>query len=165
MANLHNERFLPGRGTESRWKEGSDAVLSFQELLDRISVSGSGQIFLMEGPTGCGKSLMIRKLRERMPDRTVVFSSESIADYCDRKYIPWKPGHYAGDTPDGYDVVCIEDVDFIRNYHATVVSRLILELVREGRTVVVNGIDCCDRAPELFQNLQHRLHIFHFVEV
>lgn len=160
-----NERFLPRMGYESRWiEEESDTILSFQELQERISGS-SGQAFLMEGPTCCGKSLMIRRLRDQMPDRVVVFSSESIADYCDWKYIPWKPGEYAGSTPDGYDVVCIEDVDFLRSaYQQTEVSVLIRELTSAGTTVVLNGIDCSERVPGLFQNLQHCIHVFRFLK-
>lgn len=166
MEKRHNEHFLPGMGYESRWKEeGCDGVLSFPELLERISDSGSsGQVFLMEGPTGCGKSMMIRRLREQMPDQVVVFSSESIVDYCDRKYIPWKPGHYAGDIPEDYDIVCIEDVDFICGYQTTTVSKLILDLADAGKTVVLNGINCRERVPEILRNIRRLLHVFRFVE-
>lgn len=164
MEKHNNEHFLPGMGYESRWIEDeSNVILTFQELRDRISEI-SGWIILMEGPTGCGKSLLIRGLREKMPDQIAVFSSESIAEYCDWKYIPWKPNNYVGDAPDGYDVVCIEDIDLIRGHHVTSVSKLILDLVSEGKTVVVNGIDCCNRVPELFHNLRHLLHIFRFVQ-
>lgn len=74
MEKQRNEHFPPGIGYESRWIEaGYDVVLSFQELLEWISDSGSsGQVFLMDGPVGCGKSLMIRSLRERIPDRVGV---------------------------------------------------------------------------------------------
>lgn len=167
MEKHNNEHFLPGMGYESRWKEqGCDAVLCFPELLERISDSGSsGQVFLMEGPTGCGKSLMIRRLREQMPDQVVVFSSESIVDYCDWKYIPWKPCHYAGNTPEDFDIVCIEDVDLLRSTNQqTLVSVLIRELISASKTVILNGIDCCKRVPELLHNLQHCLHVFRFVE-
>lgn len=167
MEKHNNEHFLPGMGYESRWKEqGCDAVLSFPELLERISDSGGyGQVFLMEGPTCCGKTLMIRRLREQMPDQVVVFSSESIADYCDWKYIPWKPGHYASDVPEDYDIVCIEDVDLLRSTNQqTLVSVLIRELISASKTVILNGIDCCKRVPELLHNLQHCLHVFRFVE-
>ncbi|MDY5219476.1 MAG: ATP-binding protein [Eubacteriales bacterium] len=167
MEKYNNEHFLPGMGYESRWKEdGCDAVLSFPELLERISDSeNSGQVILMEGPTGCGKSLMIRRLREQMPDQVVVFSAESIVDYCDWKYIPWKPGHYAGEIPEGYDIVCIEDVDFLRSTNQqTLVSVLIRELISADKTVVLNGIDCTERSPELFQNLHHLLQVFRFAE-
>ena len=168
MKEREKEHFLPGRGSESRWKEeGCDTVtiLSFHELLERISDSGSsGQFYLMGGPSGCGKSLMIRRLWERMPDQIVVFSSESIVDYCDRKYLPWKPGHYVGNTPEGYDIVCIEDVDSIRSHQVTTVSRLILDLADAGKTVVLNGIDCYERVPEILRNIQHLLHVFRFVE-
>lgn len=165
MEKHNNEHYLPGMGYESRWIEDeSNVILTFQELRDRISEI-SGWIILMEGPTGCGKSLLIRGLREKMPDQIAVFSSESIVEYCDWKYITWKPGYYAGNTPEDFDIVCIEDVDFLRSTNQqTLVSVLVRELISADKTVILNGIECSKRVPELLHNLQHCLHVFRFVE-
>ena len=123
------------------------------ELRDIIENKKSG-IILIEGPSACGKTYLLRKLRDTSPRDIRVVSYETVVDTmtsnmrCHR----YDPGSIAENFSS--EVLCIEDVDFLQGKDQTLTELAFLaNRLSENNLVIFTGIKLRERIPMLFNFL------------
>lgn len=149
-------------GVKSRWIDiDSREAVSFSRLQEIILLS-HGQVVLMEGPTACGKSMAVRQLRERFPDRVIILTIEDIADSA-LDIITRRNENRLFEKIGNCDIVCFENIDMLKTSALRCeASYFFNRLSRENRAVVLNGIDCTNRVPEMLGQIKSPLRIFRF---
>jgi len=151
-------------GMQSHWKErGTDTVISFSEMQE-IIIANRGQVLLIEGPTGCGKSLLLRQLQHRETRKIAIVSSEVIVDYFIHVVIRKYKDPFEKIAND-HDIICIENIDMLRGKSTEIEAAFIIKrLIEKQKTVIINGIKCTQRTPHMLELLKDILRIFQFVE-
>lgn len=152
-------------GRKSRWRDvEQDCILSFREMQDRIA-HGAGEVLMIEGPTNSGKSLLLRRLQEKLPGRVAILPSTDLAD----NIVHWVPlktlSERILEKAGNCDILCFENVDLIRTDSAQVGAGVLLHcLAGPHRCIVLNGVDCRNRIPRLLDSIQCPVQLFQFVE-
>lgn len=122
------------------------------------------QIILMEGPTACGKSLVIRQLKERVPNRVAILTVEDIVDRFIDIIMHRDEGKFR--TKIGNcDIICFENIDMLRTSSTQEEAACLFdELAKLKKVIVLNGIECTKRTPIMLQRVKSQLQIFQFVQ-
>ena len=123
------------------------------ELREIIENRNSG-IILIEGPSACGKTYLLKKLRDTSPRQVRLVSYETISDTMtanmqDHRYDPQA-------LADSFssEVLCIEDIDFLRGKeHTQMEFAFLINNLSEHNLVILTGINLSARLPLLFSFL------------
>ena len=152
-------------GRKSRWRDVErDCILSFREMQERIA-NGAGGILMIEGPTNSGKSLLLRRLQEKLPGRVAILPSTDLSDSLDKWVTLETLGTRILQKAGNCDILCFENVDLIRTDSAQVGAAVLLHrLAAPHRCIVLNGVDCRNRIPRLLDNICRPVQLFQFVE-
>ena len=124
-----------------------------QELRDIIENRKSG-IILIEGPSACGKTYLLRKLRDTSSREIRVVSYETIVDSMteNMRQHRYDPNSLAENFSS--EVLCIEDVDFLQGKEHTLTELAFLaNRLSENNLVIFTGIKLRQRIPMLFNFL------------
>lgn len=164
-----NQPVLPVRPTiafrKGQWNEiGTGNTLSYTQLKHKL-ITSNNQVVLMEGPSRCGKTMMLKEIQESGERKVAFISAEHIVDHfiCTLT----KKGHDTfQDAIEGCDVICIENVDWSFRTQATQMETafLINELCKDA-LVVLNGIYCKDRNTILLEHIHQPLLKYQFLGV
>jgi len=121
-----------------------------QELRDIIENSQSG-IILIEGPSACGKTYLLRKLRDTSPREVRVVSYETVVDTMTANMSQHRYDPKALAESFSSEVLCIEDVDFLHGKEQTQTELAFLaNRLSENNLVIFTGINLRERIPMLF---------------
>ena len=123
------------------------------ELREIIENKKSGTI-LIEGPSACGKTYLLKKLRDTSPRQVRLLSYETVVDTMieNMKNHTYNPNAMA-DTFSS-DVLCIEDIDFLKGKdHTQMEVAFLVNNISENNLVIITGINLKSRVPSLFSFL------------
>ena len=127
--------------------------VSKQELRDIIENKKSG-IILIEGPSACGKTYLLKKLRDTSPREVRLVSYETIADTMTANMIGHRYDPKALVESFSSEVLCIEDVDFLKGKeHTQMEFAFLANSLSENNLVILTGIRLSSRVPFLFSFL------------
>lgn len=127
--------------------------VSKQELREIIENKKSG-IILIEGPSACGKTYLLRKLRDTSPREVRLVSYETIADTMTANMLGHSYDPKALADSFSSEVLCIEDVDFLRDKeHTQMEFAFLANSLSENNLVILTGINLRARLPFLFNFL------------
>lgn len=137
--------------TKRSWNKASSGdKLSPEELLQYM-LQKKGGIVLLDGYSGCGKTTILKKLREASSRPVYIFSYESVVDEILRAARAKETcERYLLDISENNCVIGIEDVDYLRGKEAT--QACLAEMVcnaAEKHLVVMTGIDVWSKTPIL----------------
>ena len=128
-------------------------AVSKQELRDIIENQKNG-IILIEGPSACGKTYLLRKLRDTSSRDIRVVSYETVVDTMTENMLHhrYDPNMLAENF--SAEVLCIEDVDFLQGKDQTLTELAFLaNRLSENNLVIFTGIKLRQRIPMLFNFL------------
>lgn len=122
------------------------------ELTEIISAAENGVIFL-EGPSACGKTHLLRELRDTTGKNVRILSYEDIVSKMTEQI------HEEAYTINKFadelqcDILCIEDVDFLCGKSLTQKELALLALrLSEHSLVIFTGIKLQMRVPYILMN-------------
>ena len=135
---------------QSYWRDSADTILSEADMLDLLSDKKTG-IYIFDGKTGCGKSRILRKLKQRCVIR--VLSTEEISDmilaFC-LEDISLSLSKRLAAALSGFDRIAIEDIDLLCGKTNTLGTiRDALQPLAKTHQIILNGIDLEQLTPEL----------------
>lgn len=146
--------------TKRSWnKVSSGDEMNPEELLQYI-LQKKGGIVLLDGHSGCGKTTILKNLREASSRPVYLFSYESVVDEILRAARAKETcEQYLLDISENNCVIGIEDVDYLRGKEAT--QACLAEMVcnaAEKHLVIMTGNDvwsktsvlCRESEPETF---------------
>ena len=128
-------------------------AVSKHELRDIIENQKNG-IILIEGPSACGKTYLLRKLRDTSSRDIRVVSYETVVDTMKENMLHhrYDPNMLAENFSS--EVLCIEDVDFLQGKDQTLTELAFLaNRLSENNLVIFTGIKLRQRIPMLFNFL------------
>ncbi|MBQ8830785.1 MAG: hypothetical protein IJ017_04245 [Oscillospiraceae bacterium] len=127
--------------------------VSKQELRDIIENRKSG-IILIEGPSACGKTYLLRQLRDTSPRDIRVVSYETVVDSMMANMMQHRYDPKTLAENFSSEVLCIEDVDFLHGKEQTLTELAFLaNRLSENNLVIFTGIKLRERIPMLFNFL------------
>jgi len=136
------------------WYDRTDReALTDEALLERLK-EYDHQIILLEGPTGCGKTRLLRKLEQEDARQMLILSEErfvrSLLAECGAKEGEW-PFHKLTER---FGIVCIEEADMMCGKTATQESAAYyLGKAAENALMIITGIRLCERITVLIEQL------------
>lgn len=146
--------------TKQNWnKVSSDDEMNSEEVLQYLLQKKSG-IVLLNGCSGCGKTMLLKRLKETTSRPVYIFSYESVVDEILRAARAKETcERYLLDISENNCVIGIEDVDYLRGKEAT--QACLAEMVcnaAEKHLVIMTGNDvwsktsvlCRESEPETF---------------
>lgn len=147
------------------WYDLTDKeALTDEALLERLK-EYDHQIVLLEGPTGCGKTRLLRKLEQEDARQTLILSEErfvrSLLAECGAKEGEW-PFHKLTER---FGIVCIEEADMMTGKEHTqeAAAQLISAAARQA-LVIVTGIRLRERVATLLSKLEAPARLIEFRE-
>ena len=146
--------------TKQNWnKVSSDDEMNSEEVLQYLLQKKSGLV-LLNGCSGCGKTMLLKRLKETTSRPVYIFSYESVVDEILRAARAKETcERYLLDISENNCVIGIEDVDYLRGKEAT--QACLAEMVcnaAEKHLVIMTGNDvwsktsvlCRESEPETF---------------
>ena len=146
--------------TKQNWnKVSSDDEMNSEEVLQYLLQKKSG-IVLLDGHSGCGKTTLLKNLRETSARPVYLFSYENVVDEILRAARAKETcERYLLDISENNCIIGIEDVDYLRGKEAT--QACLAEMVcnaAEKHLVIMTGNDvwsktsvlCRESEPETF---------------
>jgi len=127
-------------------------MLTDEQLFDLL-MECSGQIVLLDGPTGCGKTSMMKRLMNEGVRKTELFAKDRFIRMlmdCTRS----NGRHTIAEVVDGYEIVCIDDADLMRGATCTqeCTAQILSDIAHEA-LVILAGIQLCERIKALIGNI------------
>lgn len=131
---------------------GVDAMLTDDQLFELLTEC-SGQVVLLDGPTGCGKTRMMKRLMNEGGRKTELFAEDRfIRTLMDCTLSNGR--HTIAEAVDGYEIVCIDDADLMRGTTGTQeYTAQILSDIAQKALVILAGIQLCERIKTLIGNI------------
>lgn len=136
---------------KQNWNKGSSGgEMNPEEVLQYLLQKKSG-IVLLDGYSGCGKTMLLKKLRKASSRPVYLFSYENVVDEILRAARAKETcKRYLLDISKNNCVIGIEDVDYLRGKEAT--QACLAEMVcnaAEKHLIIMTGNDVWSKAPIL----------------
>lgn len=148
---------------KGQWNEiGTGNTLSYNQFKNML-ITSNNQVVVMEGPTGCGKTMMLKEIHEHGERKVVILSAEQIRDHF--IHVITKKGYDSfQDTIEGCDIICMEDLDWTFKTKALQMeTAFLVNKLCENALVVLNGIYCTERNTILLDHIHQPLRKFQFL--
>lgn len=130
----------------------SKQTFTDEELIARLSASAPG-IVLLQGPTGCGKTRLLRALCSTMNVQDAILTKEQVVDTVLDTIIYRKPDLVK--KTEGMPLVCLDDIDLVRGRDSTQEElNVLLRRISTRSLVILSGIDCTERISAMTQLCQ-----------
>ena len=121
-----------------------------ERVLEYLQKQDSG-IVLLNGGSGCGKTMLLKRLKETTSRPVYIFSYESVVDEILRAARAKETcERYLLDISENNCIIGIEDVDYLRGKEAT--QACLAEMVcnaAEKHLVIMTGNDAWSKTPIL----------------
>lgn len=123
----------------------TNAHLSDEELLSALSETRTG-IVVLDGPTGCGKTAVMRRLTELFPASSLFLAEDDFKRSLTARLIPSVKAVPFDLLSCDSELICIDDIDLLSSYSATQ-TEAAHQLSRAAghALVVLSGILCRER--------------------
>lgn len=133
------------------WQHGQITVTD-EELLQTLKETIQGSITVLDGPTGCGKTRLLKQLAASEGRSVDKYSVEAIKELVmERIYsAPHRQRNLTGD-----DIIAIEDIDFLNMAKSLQIEAAILiEKASAEHAVIITGIQLSKRVPVMMKTLE-----------
>ncbi|MBQ2957961.1 MAG: hypothetical protein IJE08_16070 [Clostridia bacterium] len=123
----------------------TQTILTDDDLLKALAGCGP-QIIVIEGPTGCGKTKLLRRLKAVECRSMITLAEDDFMRSLTARLKPASPDIPFDILAAEYEVICIDDIDLLHAYNATQLeaadqfSRACIRSV-----IILSGIRCCER--------------------
>lgn len=130
----------------------SDERLTDDQLISLLREC-SGQVVLLEGPTGCGKTGMIKRLM-KADDRKADFFPKDQFVRTLMDCIASNGKHTMREVVGGYEIICIDDADLMNGtaYTQEYTAQILSDIAQDA-LVIVAGIRLCERIKVLIEHI------------
>ena len=148
---------------KGQWNEiGTGNTLSYNQFKNML-ITSNNQVVVMEGPTGCGKTMMLKEIQDSGERKVAILSADLIREHFICTIT--RKGHDAfPDAIEGCDVICIENIDWtLRTKVAQMETAFLVNKLCEKALVVLNGIHCTERNAILLDHIHQPLRRFQFL--
>lgn len=130
----------------------SDETLNDGQLLDLMKSCG-GQVVLLEGRTGCGKTAIMRRLMKEDGRKADFFSKDQFVRTL-MDCIESNGRHTMREVVGGYGIVCIDDADLMHDtaYTQEYTAQILSDIAQDA-LVIVAGIRLRERIRVLIEHI------------
>lgn len=148
---------------KGQWNEiGTGHTLSYNQFKHML-IASNNQVVVMEGPTGCGKTMMLKEIQDSGERKVAILSADLLREHFIRT-ITRKGYDTFPDAIKGCDVICIENIDWtLRTKAAQMETAFLVNKLCEEALVVLNGIHCTERNAILLDHIHQPLRRFQFL--
>lgn len=141
------------------WFDATEHIKrSDDQMLDWLKECRN-QIVLLDGPTGCGKTRLLRRVKEGFGEGMMILAVDRLGELLMKGAEPVR------ECLGGHDVICIEDADMMQGKIVTqeTTARYLSEAARHA-LVAVTGIRLRERVGTLLDGLKGPVRLIEFRE-
>ena len=133
------------------WQHDQTTVTD-EELLQTLKETIQGSITVLDGPTGCGKTRLLKQLAASEGRSVDKYSVEAIKELVMGRI--YSSPHIQRDMT-GDDIIAIEDIDFLNTAKSLQIEAAILiEKASAEHAVIITGIQLSKRVPVMMKTLE-----------
>ena len=144
--------------------EEAQAALTDDQLLDLLKKS-KAQVILLEGPTGCGKSRLLKNMQQTDARRTKILAEDAFVRSLLATASAGRGEKTFSELADGCEVVCVEDIDLLNGKTATQeIAAQTLRAAAKEALVVLTGIRLRERVEPMLEELREHARLFEYRE-
>ena len=124
------------------------------ELLQILKERPAGSITVLDGPTACGKTRLLKQLEASGVRSVKTHSVEAIKELIiERAYTSPSIQRILGDS----DIIAIDDIDFLKTAETfQTAAAILIEKASSEHAVIIAGIQIGERIPVMMEILERR---------
>ena len=124
------------------------------ELLQILKERPAGSITVLDGPTACGKTRLLKQLEASGVRSVKTHSVEAIKELIiERAYTSPNIQRILGDS----DIIAIDDIDFLKTAETfQTAAAILIEKASSEHAVIIAGIKIGERIPVMMEILERR---------
>lgn len=130
------------------WKS-ADLCLTNEQILEVLIQLPIGNILLLDGPTGCGKTSLLKKMATSEMRTIKIYSIEDFREFLVERI---RRSPYRLTELPGNDIIAIEDVDFLGCTDSIQIeAAFLIERSLKKHPIILTGIQLYNRLPDMIQ--------------